>query len=408
MGYTGHTLRGFSWQTFLKFGTAGIALVKISLLSHLLSPADFGVFAIVLVTLGISEATTQTGVNITLLQTTRSIRYYLSTAWVIAITRGLFIAILMSCLGLVLAQYFDNPLLAPLTAVAALVPLIKGFINPSLITYQKELRFSREAAFRLSLSLIETTATIFFAVFIRSPLAMLLGLVFIAFVEVIASFLLFSERPTLQFHKNRAKDILQNSLGLSPAALLSYVGDNIDDFLIGKLLGTYKLGLYHNAYALSHKPNYDISKALNHSTLPIFAKMLSDKQRLKNAFLKSSISLISLIVVISLPLFIFPTQLVSLLFGEAWAPIAPVLPLLALAGILQSCNNLGYNLWLASKKYFLLNTHLTLSVGTLIVSIFYFVSTNDFYGTGQAILLSRIIPLPLLIIGVYKTLKHAT
>lgn len=408
MGYTGHTLRGFSWQTVLKFGTAGIALVKISLLSRILSPADFGVFAIVLIALGISEATTQTGVNITLLQTQRSIRYYLSTAWVIAIVRGFFIAILMSGLGLLLARYYENPILAPLTAVAALVPLIKGFINPSLIKYQKELRFSHEAGFRLSLSLIETTATILFAVFIHSALALLLGLVFIAIVEVIASFYLFSEHPTLHFHKNRAKDILKNSLGLSPAATLSYIGDNIDDFLIGKILGTYKLGLYHNAYALSHKPNYDVSKALNHSTFPIFAKMIADKQRLKNAFLKSSVSLIALVTMLSLPLLFFPAQLVSLFFGEKWLPIAPVLPLLVFAGIIQSCNNLGYNLWMASKKYVLLNLHLALSVASLIVGILYFVSTNDFYGTGQAILLSRIIPLPLLVYGVYRTLQHAT
>lgn len=408
MGYTAHTLRGFSWQTVLKFATAGIALVKISLLSHILSPADFGVFAIVLVALGISEATTQTGVNITLLQTTRNIRYYLSTAWVIAIVRGFFIAILMTSFGLLLAKYYNNPVLAPLTAIAALVPLIKGFINPSLIKYQKELLFSKEAIFRLSLSLIETTATVLFAVFIHSPLALLLGLVFVAVIEVIASFYLFSDRPTLTFHSSRAKDILKNSLGLSPAALLSYVGDNIDDFLIGKLLGTYKLGLYHNAYALSHKPNYDVSKALNHSTLPIFTKMQNDKVRLRNAFLKSSVALISLITLLSLPLFFFPTQLVSLLFGKQWLPIAPILPLLALAGILQSCNNLGYNLWLTSKKYAILNLHLALSVASLVFGLFYFISSNDFYGTGQAILFSRLIPLPLLVFGVYRSLRHAT
>ena len=183
---------------------------------------------------------------------------------------------------------------------------------------------------------------------------------------------------------------------------------DIDDFLIGKLLGTYKLGLYHNAYALSHKPNYDVSKALNHSTLPIFSKMQNDKVRLRNAFLKSSVALIGLITLLSLPLFFFPTQLVSLLFGKQWLPIAPILPLLALAGILQSCNNLGYNLWLTSKKYAILNLHLALSVASLVFGLFYFISSNDFYGTGQAILFSRLIPLPLLVFGVYRSLRHAT
>jgi len=408
MGYTTDTLRGFSWQTILKFATAGIALVKISLLSRLLSPNDFGVFAIVLVALGISEAMTQTGINITLLQTKHNLRYYLNTAWVIAIIRGFVIATLMTALGVFLAQYYENPVLAPLTAVAALVPLIKGFINPSIIKYQKELLFSKEAGFRLTLSLIETTATVIFALFIPGPLALLLGLVFIASAEVVASFYLFTDRPLLRFNKDRAKDILKNAIGLSPASLLSYIGDNIDDFLIGKLLGTYKLGLYHNAYALGHKPNYDISKALNHSTLPIFTRMLSDKQRLRNAFLKSSAALLGLIVMLSLPLFIFPRELVLLLFGEKWLPIAAILPLLATAGIVQSCNNLGYNLWIATKQYMLLNVHLAISVIALLVGLLYFIPSNDFYGTGQAILFSRLLPLPLLVFGVFKSLRHAS
>ncbi|NCN06436.1 MAG: oligosaccharide flippase family protein [Candidatus Pacebacteria bacterium] len=406
MGYTAHTLRGFGWQTTLKFATAGIALFKIAVLSHILSPNDFGVFAIVLVALGISEATTQTGINITLLQTTKKLQYYLSTAWVIAIVRGFLIAILMSIIGIFLANYYTNPILAPLTVVAALVPLIKGFINPSIVRLQKELLFSKEAIFRLSLSIIETTVTILFATIIHSPLALLLSLVCIAIVEVLASFYLFKERPTLHFSKRRAKDILTNSLGLSPASFLSYIGDNIDDFLIGKLLGTYKLGLYHNAYAFSHKPNYDVSKALNHSTLPIFTKMLTEKARLQNAFLRSSIALVGLIFVLSLPLFLFPKQLVSLLFGEQWLPIAEVLPFLALAGILHSITNLGYNIWIATKQYLLLNLHLALSVAALVGCLLYLVTHNDFYGTGQALLFSRLIPLPILIFGVLKTLKH--
>jgi len=408
VGYTTHTLQGFSWQTILKFATAGIALIKISLLSRILTPSDFGVFAIVLVALGMSEAMTQTGINITLLQTTRNLRYYLSTAWVIAIVRGFLIATIMTLLGVFLARYYHNPTLAPLIALAALVPLIKGCINPSIITYQKELQFSKEVVFRLTLSFIETTATVIFALVLQSPLALLLGLVFVATAEVCASFYFFSERPTLQFHKARAKDILRNSLGLSPASLLSYIGDNIDDFLIGKLLGTYKLGLYHNAYALSHKPNYDVSKALNYSTLPIFTKIITDKPRLRAAYFKSSLALLGLIILLSLPLFIFPSQLVTLLFGDKWLAIVPVLPLLVLAGVFQSCNNLGYNLWLATKKYALLNLHLATSVITLIIGLLYFVPHNDFYGAGQAILFSRLLPLPLLALGIYRSLRHAT
>jgi len=127
MGYTKQAMHGFGWQTFLKFVSAALVIGKIAVLSRLLTPEDFGIFAIVAIALGLVEASTQTGVNTTILQSNRSISYYLDTAWVIAIVRGLIIAIVMTVLGFGLSIYYEKESLRFLVAIAALVPLIKGF-----------------------------------------------------------------------------------------------------------------------------------------------------------------------------------------------------------------------------------------------------------------------------------------
>ena len=95
MGYTKNTISGFSWQTILKFLTMASILIKTMFVARILNPSDFGLFAIIAIALGIAEATTQTGVNLTIIQSKRSIKYFLDTAWVIAIIRGLIIGIIM-------------------------------------------------------------------------------------------------------------------------------------------------------------------------------------------------------------------------------------------------------------------------------------------------------------------------
>jgi len=405
MGYTKQAMHGFGWQTFLKFVSAALVIGKIAVLSRLLTPEDFGIFAIVAIALGLVEASTQTGVNTTILQSNRSISYYLDTAWVIAIVRGLIIAIVMTVLGFGLSIYYEKESLRFLVAIAALVPLIKGFINPSLILLQKEFLFLREALLKIGLLVAEILVAIVIAFYFHSVLALIVGLIAAALLEVFLSFKLFADRPSFFFRTSRAKEILINAKGLSPAALLSYILDNVDDLIVGKIVGAYQLGLYHNAYSLAHKPNYDMSKALGHSVFPVYTKIVDDRIRLRKAFVKSSLSFMGFAFFVTLPAIIFPTQLVAIVLGEQWLSVASVLPLLAIAGLLHSGNNLVYNLLMATKRYAILNMHLFFSMITLIGSLIYFVNLNGLIGSGQALLVARGITLPILIFGLYDIFR---
>ncbi len=405
MGYTKQAMHGFGWQTFLKFVSAALVIGKIAVLSRLLTPEDFGIFAIVAIALGLVEASTQTGVNTTILQSNRSISYYLDTAWVIAIVRGLIIAIVMTVLGFGLSIYYEKESLRFLVAIAALVPLIKGFINPSLILLQKEFLFLREALLKIGLLVAEILVAIVIAFYFHSVLALIVGLIAAALLEVFLSFKLFADRPSFFFRTSRAKEILINAKGLSPAALLSYILDNVDDLIVGKIVGAYQLGLYHNAYSLAHKPNYDMSKALGHSVFPVYTKIVDDRIRLRKAFVKSSLAFMGFAFFVTLPAIIFPTQLVAIVLGEQWLSVASVLPLLAIAGLLHSGNNLVYNLLMATKRYAILNMHLFFSMITLIGSLIYFVNLNGLIGSGQALLVARGITLPILIFGLYDIFR---
>jgi len=405
MGYTKQAMHGFGWQTFLKFVSAALVIGKIAVLSRLLTPEDFGILAIVAIALGLVEASTQTGVNTTILQSNRSISYYLDTAWVIAIVRGLIIAIVMTVLGFGLSIYYEKESLRFLVAIAALVPLIKGFINPSLILLQKEFLFLREALLKIGLLVAEILVAIVIAFYFHSVLALIVGLIAAALLEVFLSFKLFADRPSFFFRTSRAKEILINAKGLSPAALLSYILDNVDDLIVGKIVGAYQLGLYHNAYSLAHKPNYDMSKALGHSVFPVYTKIVDDRIRLRKAFVKSSLAFMGFAFFVTLPAIIFPTQLVAIVLGEQWLSVASVLPLLAIAGLLHSGNNLVYNLLMATKRYAILNMHLFFSMITLIGSLIYFVNLNGLIGSGQALLVARGITLPILIFGLYDIFR---
>jgi O-antigen/teichoic acid export membrane protein len=405
MDYSKKALAGFSWQTLYKGLLILVALVKISILARLLSPEAFGLFSLTLIAIGLTESITQTGVNITILQSNRPVRYFLDSAWVIAIFRGFIIGSLMLVLGLFMQNYYQEPQLLALVSVAALVPVIKGFINPYIVVLHKDFRFFQDSAYRFSLVFFESLVAIILGFLTGSVWALVLALVAGAFFEVIISFVAFKTKPKFSYVKSRGKTILDNAKWLSLATVFNYLNERADDFLLGKLVGTHFLGIYHNAYSLSHKVNYDFSKSAHHSTIPVFTKLADKTERLAKTFLKSLFALLGFISLVSLPLLLFPGFFIELILGSQWLDAVPLVRPLVFAGIVQSISNLSYALFLAKKQYRIMNLHLFSSLALMVTLIIWWGSTAHLSGAVMGILTARVVTLPLIVIGILKAIK---
>jgi lipopolysaccharide exporter len=396
MGYLKNTISGFSWQTVLRLISMVTVLVKTMFIARILSPNDYGLFALIAIALGLVEATTETGVNFTIIQSKRSIKYFIDTAWVIAIIRGFIIGIIMVLLGIAMSKFYNEKSLTILVATAAFIPVIKGFINPSIVLFHKNLEFFKDSFFKLAVILFEATAAVIFAFIFKSVIALVFGLIAGSIFEVILSFIIFKDKPVFNYINSRAKIIFSNAKGLSISAALSYINQNADDLILGKAIGTYSLGLYHNAYSLGHKVNYDFAKSVNHSVFPIFTKIASDKKRLQSAFIKSLAVTLVITVGISLPLLLAPKFIVNLILGERWLEITPYLYLFVISGILQSISIIFYSMFYALKKYKTVNSHLLFTVILLISLLSFLPKQYGIAGAGIAVLTSRLVSLPIL------------
>lgn len=405
MGYTKNAVSGFSWQTILTFSTAAITTGKLMILARLLTQNDFGLFAYVIIALGLTESLTQTGVNITLLQAKRPLSEYINTAWIISIFRGLIIASVMIILGFGMSTFFDEPVLWMLISTAAVIPVIKGFINPYIISYQKELAFFRESAFRFSITAIEAVATIILVWYWQSVAGMIVGMMVAAVAEVLLTFSIFKVRPIWLYSKDRAGDIFKNARGLSLGAALHYIHEHIDDMILGRVLGTAPLGVYHNAYALGHRPTYGFAQALTHSTLPVFVRIAADKIRLRRAFFRSSAGLAGLAGLGMVIAVFFPELVVRIVLGDGWLEVATVLPWLAVAGFIEAQTAMGYTVLVALKKYWLMNLHRAIGITLLVPSLLLGLEWYGIVGAGMAWAVIRFVMSPVLALVLYRELR---
>ncbi|MBT6898964.1 MAG: oligosaccharide flippase family protein [Candidatus Pacebacteria bacterium] len=402
MSYSKQAVSGFSWQTIMKIFAAFISLAKISVLARLLSPDDFGLFSLTIIALGLSEAAAQTGINITILQSKRSVSYFLDTAWVISIARGFVIAIMMIIIGFGLGNYFDNPQLISLVSLASLIPVIKGLINPYIISMRKNLKFFNDSLYHLSLILVEGILAVTLGLLLKSVSAMIISMIGAAIIEVIISFSFFEIKPQFKYLKSRAQVIFNSAKWLSLSSLMGYLNDNLDDFIIGKLVGTYKLGLYHNAYALSHKLNYDLARSVHHGTLPVYTKIADDSKRLGRAIFKTLGATSLLLLITSTPVLLFPEFFVNLILGSQWLEVVPLIKWLVLAGVTHSLALIGYTLFLSKGAYKILNTHQFINLLLTISLIIILGQNQGLIGAVKGLAFGRLLSLPVIIYGIYK------
>ncbi len=407
MGYTKHAIRGAGWNGALQVATTVLAAVKIVVLARILTPNDFGLFALVVITLGILEATSETGINPTIIQSEKSISYFLDTAWVISLIRGLLISILMILMGFVLRSVYQSEQLLTLVGLAALIPIIKGFINPAIVTLQKDFRFFRDTVYRFLVLVVEVSSTIVIALLLRSVFAMVLGLIVSASFEVVLTWLMFNVRPRLNYISSRAREIFTNMKGLNILSILGYASENVDSLIVGKVVGTSGLGIYQNSYGFTHKLNLQLAKSVQHGTFPVYARMSNDQPRLRRAYLRTVSTSIGIFTVIAIPFFLFPELTVSILLGDKWLAAVPLIRPLLIAGIIQSVAAISSSLLVSRRAYFWMNANLLTTVVSMAMLVFILGTRYGLIGAVIGVLLSRAMALPISLFGVYQTLYKA-
>lgn len=407
MGYSRTAITGAGWNGGLQLATTILAAVKIAILARILTPSDFGVFALVAVALGLIESLTETGINATIIQSSKSTKYFLDTAWVISIVRGLLIAILMLLLGVAMRYIYNAPALLPLIAVASLIPIIKGFINPAIVTLQRELRFFRDAVYRLLRLVVEVISSVLLALILQSVFALVLGLLVSAIFEVLLTFVMFKDKPRFLYLRSRAQEIFANMKGLNLMAILSYVAENIDNLLVGRVLGTAALGIYQNSYGFTHKINLQLAKSVQFSTLPVYARLQEDASRLRAAFRKTLLVSLAVFTFIGLPFFLFPRETVLILLGAQWLEAVPLIRPLIVAGIIQSAVSIASAILVIRRRYFWLNANLITSVVVMITGITILGQRFGLPGVVTAVIVARLLALPLSLFGAWQALQPA-
>jgi len=396
VGYFKDTLKGLSWMGALRGAGRLMAVIRIAVLARLLAPQQFGLFAIASLAIALLEMLTETGINVFFIQEKDRVKTYLDTAWMISIVRGFVIFLVLLITAPFIAQFFKNQDAVALLRVISIVPLLRGFINPAEIKFQKKLQFSKEFRFRFFIFLFDGIVAIIAALVTRSVYSLVLGLISGVILEIAISFLFIKPVPKLSFESVKIKKIVGRGKWVTLAGIFNYLFHNGDDIVVGRLMDSYYLGVYQLAYKITSLPIYEAGEVFGKVTFPVYAKIAGDKKRLKKAFIKITLAISALVIPFGLILFLFPKQLVLLLLGDKWLDAVPVIKVLSVFGVIRAIAGSSSALFLAINKQEYVTALTFVSIIGLALTIVPLVNKYGILGAGYSALIGTFLAIPVI------------
>jgi len=373
-----------------------MAVIRIAVLARLLAPQQFGLFAIASLAIALLEMLTETGINVFFIQEKDRVKTYLDTAWMISIVRGFVIFLVLLITAPFIAQFFKNQDAVALLRVISIVPLLRGFINPAEIKFQKKLQFSKEFRFRFFIFLFDGIVAIIAALVTRSVYSLVLGLISGVILEIAISFLFIKPVPKLSFESVKIKKIVGRGKWVTLAGIFNYLFHNGDDIVVGRLMDSYYLGVYQLAYKITSLPIYEAGEVFGKVTFPAYAKIAGDKKRLKKAFIKITLAISALVIPFGLILFLFPKQLVLLLLGDKWLDAVPVIKVLSVFGVIRAIAGSSSALFLAINKQEYVTALTFVSIIGLALTIVPLVNKYGILGAGYSALIGTFLAIPVI------------
>jgi len=328
--------KGAFWIFLLRIFTRSFSLLKSLILARLLSPKDFGLFGIALLTFSILENFSNTGFNTALIQKKGKIENHLDSAWTVQILRETLIANIIFWFSPYISIFFSEPGATNILKGLALGILIKGFVNIGVINFRKEMEFNKNFIYEFSAVITDVIFSISMALILQNVWALVIGYILGNVVRVIVSHKISEFTPKISFDIHKISELFSFGKWILASNVLVYILTQGDDILVGRVLGATSLGVYQMAYKLSNLPATEWSHLVAKLTYPAYSKLQDNFKKMKKAYTYSLKLTAFLSFPVSGAIFIFADPFTKLILGEKWLSIIPIMKILSVYGLLRS------------------------------------------------------------------------
>jgi PST family polysaccharide transporter len=332
---------GLRWIAYARVAIELILLGSMVVLARLITPAQFGVFAVVLIVQELAVAIPGEGIGSAMVQRKTISKDHLQGGLMMSIGVGLVLAALTALIAIVAVRPLFDEQTALLMIGTTPAFLFGAIFAAPMAVLRRRLDFRRLSIIDLATSAMRALGTLALALIGLNAAALVFGnLAALGLGLVLA--LCFAPVPLPRWRPKAMRELLTYG-GPASLATVAWAGFRNGDYvIIGAALGSALAGIYWRAYQLAVEYQRKVAIAMTQIAFPVLSRtagmeeMLALRQRM-----------VQLLAVVLFPLlallFVLAPVVIPWLFGPAWEPAVVPTQILVVGGastlVIDACGS---------------------------------------------------------------------
>ena len=328
----------------------GVQFLSLVLLSRLLSPADFGLVAMVSVVLSLGDLLRDFGIPTAALQARELSQQQSSNLFWINFGMGLASALGVVVLTPLLVLVYGRSELAAITPVLAVGLAMNGLQTQWLVHLARAGRFGAIAISDVIAPLLGLALALVIAANGGGYWALVGQSLVTTATLTISRAALARWLPGRPRRHSGTGPILRSGLRIGGAQFLGYAASNADSFIIGVQFGPTQLGVYNRGFQLMSLPISGLLGPLTNVVLPTVRQAASEGQNFFEIMRRIQfLGALPLVAILSTLVVTAPSLLPALL-GNQWDGVVPIFQVLAIGTMFQCLSYVSYWTFLLQHK----------------------------------------------------------
>ena len=346
----GKTLKGTFWSSIERFSAQGVGFLVMVIMARILTPSDYGLVGELTVFIAISQALVDSGFSQALIRKQDRTETDNSTVFYFNIVVGLVLYLILYACAPLIAKFYGEPILTPMTRLISLSILINSLVVVQRAILTINIDFKTQAKASFTASVLAGIGGIWLAYRGSGVWSIVwYQLMNLCFNAVLLWY--FSQwRPRLLYSWKSFRELFGFGSKLAAASVLNSVYNNIYLLVIGKVFKTSDLGYYTRAHQFSDFPSSNLTGVLQRVIYPVLCSITDNKERLKQAYLRFLRIAAFVIFPLMMGLAAVAHPLIVLVLEEKWAFSAVLLQILCFSMMWYPIHAINLNLLQAEGR----------------------------------------------------------
>lgn len=324
-------VNGMMWNAIERFSTQGIQFVLTIVIARILSPADYGLVAMLSIFMAISQTLVDSGFGNALIQKQDRTETDYSTAFYFNIVISAFIYFLLYMSAPWIAKFYDQPELVKVARVYGLFLIINSFSAIQMTRFTISLDFKKMAVASLLSVLVGGSLGIWLAYNGYGVWALVFQALSGSLVWGTGLWILARWMPKWCFSWNSFRTLFSFGSKLLVSNLIHTLYSNMYSLVVGKFFLASVLGYFNRSYTIGQFPVQNFGNIIQKVLYPIQCRYQDEDEKFNQIF----ISYLRISGFVLFPLMIglavLAAPIISLLLTDKWLPMTSLLQIICLA-----------------------------------------------------------------------------